>query len=65
MTGGLFDSSILIDCLRGRPDAISFLAAHSACKETGLRLVSVLNIHFGPGNCRDGSLPRPTLRPEA
>jgi predicted nucleic acid-binding protein len=30
MTGGIFDSSILIDCLRGRADAISFLATQSA-----------------------------------
>src|SRR5438477_7334439 len=30
MTGGIFDSSILIDCLRGRADAIAFLAAQSA-----------------------------------
>jgi predicted nucleic acid-binding protein len=30
MTGGIIDSSILIDCLRGRADAISFLAAQSA-----------------------------------
>ena len=26
---GVFDSSVLIDCLRGRPDAIAFLAAQS------------------------------------
>jgi predicted nucleic acid-binding protein len=26
MTGGIFDSSILIDCLRGRANAIAFLA---------------------------------------
>src|SRR5688572_27262784 len=30
MTGGILDSSILIDCLRGRADAISFLATQSA-----------------------------------
>ena len=30
MTGGIIDSSILIDCLRGRADAISFLASQSA-----------------------------------
>ena len=29
MSGGMFDSSILIDCLRGRADAIAFLAAQS------------------------------------
>jgi predicted nucleic acid-binding protein len=27
MSSGIIDSSILIDCLRGRPDAIAFLAA--------------------------------------
>lgn len=30
MTGGIIDSSVLIDCLRGRADAIAFLATHSA-----------------------------------
>ncbi|HEX5241664.1 MAG TPA: PIN domain-containing protein [Tepidisphaeraceae bacterium] len=30
MTSGIFDSSILIDCLRGRADAVAFLAAQSA-----------------------------------
>jgi len=30
MTGGIFDSSILIDCLRGSAHAVSFLAAQSA-----------------------------------
>lgn len=30
MISGIFDSSILIDCLRGRGDAISFLTAQSA-----------------------------------
>jgi predicted nucleic acid-binding protein len=30
MSSGIFDSSILIDCLRGRADAISFLAIQSA-----------------------------------
>jgi len=30
MSRGIFDSSILIDCLRGRADAVAFLAAHSA-----------------------------------
>jgi predicted nucleic acid-binding protein len=30
MAGGVFDSSILIDCLRGRGDAIAFLATQSA-----------------------------------
>lgn len=30
MTGGIIDSSVLIDCPRGRPGAISFLAAQSA-----------------------------------
>ena len=29
MTSGIFDSSILIDCLRGRVDAIAFLATQS------------------------------------
>lgn len=30
MSSGIFDSSILIDCLRGRTDAVSFVAAQSA-----------------------------------
>lgn len=30
MTGGVIDSSILIDCLRGHADAVSFLAAQSS-----------------------------------
>jgi predicted nucleic acid-binding protein len=30
MTGGIIDSSILIDCLRGRAEAISFLAVQSS-----------------------------------
>jgi predicted nucleic acid-binding protein len=30
MSKGLLDSSVLIDCLRGRGDAVAFLAAHSA-----------------------------------
>lgn len=29
MATGIFDSSVLIDCLRGRADAISFLATQS------------------------------------
>jgi predicted nucleic acid-binding protein len=29
MTGGMFDSSVLIDCLRGRENAVAFLAAQS------------------------------------
>lgn len=29
MPDGLIDSSVLIDCLRGRADAIGFLAAHT------------------------------------
>jgi predicted nucleic acid-binding protein len=30
MSSGIIDSSILIDCLRGRTDAIAFLAAQIA-----------------------------------
>jgi predicted nucleic acid-binding protein len=29
MNGGIFDSSVVIDCLRGRADAVSFLAVQS------------------------------------
>lgn len=32
MTGGIFDRSVLIDCLRGRANAIAFLATQSTLK---------------------------------
>lgn len=30
MSSGIIDSSVLIDCLRGRQDAVAFLAATAA-----------------------------------
>jgi predicted nucleic acid-binding protein len=43
MDGGIFDSSVLIDCLRGRPHAIAFLASQSANRpKTHLLVVAEL-----------------------
>jgi predicted nucleic acid-binding protein len=47
VTAGLFDSSVLIDCLRGRPDAIAFLAARSAAARPGTHLLVAAELLAG------------------
>jgi predicted nucleic acid-binding protein len=47
MTGGVIDSSILIDCLRGRADAISFLAAQSAGTRPRTHLLAAAELLAG------------------
>jgi hypothetical protein len=47
VTTGIFDSSVLIDCLRGRPDAISFLALQSATTRARTHLVVAAELLTG------------------
>ncbi len=47
MTSGMFDSSILIDCLRGRVDAVAFLAAQSASGRSRTHLFVVAELLTG------------------
>jgi predicted nucleic acid-binding protein len=47
MSSGIFDSSVLIDCLRGRAPAIGFLAAQSAITRPGTHLVVVAELLTG------------------
>ena len=44
---GVFDSSILIDCLRGRSDAITFLTARSAISRPRTHLVVAAELLTG------------------
>jgi tRNA(fMet)-specific endonuclease VapC len=46
----MFDSSVLIDCLRGRPDAIGFLAAQSAAGRPRTHRVVVAELLTGARN---------------
>jgi predicted nucleic acid-binding protein len=45
--GGIIDSSILIDCLRGRADAISFLAAQSSATRPSTHLLVAAELVAG------------------
>ncbi len=47
MTSGIFDSSILIDCLRGRADAIAFLANQSAAGRSRTHLLVAAELLTG------------------
>lgn len=46
-SGGLFDSSVLIDCLRGRPAAVTFLAAASAAARLRTHLLVAAELLTG------------------
>ena len=47
MTGGMFDSSILIDCLRGRADAIAFLAGQTVTSRSRTHLLAAAELLTG------------------
>jgi tRNA(fMet)-specific endonuclease VapC len=47
MTGGIFDSTILIDCLRGRADAIAFLAGQSVAERARTHLLVAAELLTG------------------
>lgn len=47
MTGGMFDSSILIDCLRGRGNAIAFLATQSTAGRARTHLIVAAELLTG------------------
>jgi predicted nucleic acid-binding protein len=50
MSGGIFDSSILIDCLRGRADAIAFLAGRSVAGRARTHLLVAAELLTGARN---------------
>lgn len=56
MTGGVFDSSVLIDCLRGHAGVIAFLAAHSAGTRPCTHLLVAAELLAG---ARDKNEPAP------
>ncbi len=47
MIGGIFDSSILIDCLRGRTDAITFLASQTVTSHPRTHLLVAAELLTG------------------
>lgn len=47
MTAGMLDSSILIDCLRGRAEAIAFLATQSTGTRPGTHLLVAAELLAG------------------
>ena len=47
MGSGIFDSSVLIDCLRGRANAIAFLAAQSTVARPSTHLLVVAELLTG------------------
>jgi predicted nucleic acid-binding protein len=47
MTSGIIDSSVLIDCLRGRASAVTFLAAQSATSRLRTHLVVAAEVLTG------------------
>ena len=53
MTGGLIDSSVLIDCLRGRPEAIAFLAARAAASRPSTHLIVAAELLAGARDKRE------------
>ena len=56
MSGGLFDSSILIDCLRGRAVAISFLTDQFAVGRPQTRLFVAAELLTGARDRNEQSL---------
>jgi predicted nucleic acid-binding protein len=50
MTGGIFDSSILIDCLRGRADAVAFLSGQSVAGRPRTHLMVAAELLTGARN---------------
>lgn len=53
MTDGLIDSSVLIDCLRGRPQAVAFLAAHTAAARPVTHLIVAAELLAGARDKRE------------
>ncbi len=47
MAGGMFDSSILIDCLRGRADAIAFLTRKAVASRSRTHLLVAAELLTG------------------
>ena len=47
MSGGILDSSVLIDCVRGRANAIAFLAAQSTITRPSTHLLVVAELLTG------------------
>jgi len=56
MTSGIFDSSILIDCLRGRSDAIAFLAGKSGAVRARTHLLVAAELLTGARNKQEQNL---------
>lgn len=56
MTGGMFDSSVLIDCLRGRPEAVVFLATRSAGTRPRTHLLVAAELLAGARDKREPGL---------
>jgi predicted nucleic acid-binding protein len=56
MARGMFDSSILIDCLRGRADAVAFLAAQSAAGRPRTHLLVAAELLTGARDKNEQSL---------
>jgi predicted nucleic acid-binding protein len=56
MTGGIFDSSILIECLRGRADAIAFLATRSTGSRPRTHLLVAAELLTGARDKREQNL---------
>jgi predicted nucleic acid-binding protein len=53
---GIFDSSVLIDCLRGRPNAIAFLAGQSASGRPQTHLLVAAELLAGARDNRELAL---------
>jgi tRNA(fMet)-specific endonuclease VapC len=56
MNSRIFDSSILIDCLRGRADAIAFLAAKSAAVRARTHLLVAAELITGARSKQEQNL---------
>ena len=53
MTGGLIDSSVLIDCLRGRSEAVAFLTARTATGHPSTHLIVAAELLAGARDKRE------------
>ncbi|HEY0008464.1 MAG TPA: type II toxin-antitoxin system VapC family toxin [Tepidisphaeraceae bacterium] len=56
MNAGLFDTSILIDCLRGRAEAVAFLADASSHQRPRTHLLVAAELLTGARNQREAAL---------
>lgn len=56
MSKGLFDSSVLIDCLRGHAGAVAFLRSHASSGQIATHLVVAAELLAGACNKREQSV---------